>query len=249
MLDILIVDDEPLARERLLRLVQELGHEVIGTAANAAEAWDLIQTLDPSVALLDIEMPGETGLQLAKRVSELHNPPAVIFTTAYEKYALEAFSAFAAGYVLKPINVNQLQQALEKAQGINKAQLNSITNQNEPDLDEAVELPKHISTRSHRGFDLMPVETVRCLLADNKYITVITTEGEHLIDGTLKEFENQFAPAFVRVHRNALIPLAYIQGLERATEGFYQVRLKDIYFQPVVGRRYAGKLKQLLSEL
>ena len=250
MLDLIIVDDEPLARERLLRLVQELGYEVIGTAPNAMEAMGLIQKLDPAVVLLDIEMPGETGLQLAKKLSNISHPPAVIFTTAYDQYALEAFSAFAVGYLLKPINREQLQLALEKAQEVNKAQLSVLgTSGVEAAHAPNKELPKHISAKSHRGVDLIPTDTVRCLLADNKYITVMTTDGEHLIDGTLKEFEEQFSPAFVRIHRNALVPVEHIQGLERVPEGHYHVRLQGIDFQPAISRRYASKVKQLLSSL
>ena len=114
MLDILIVDDESLARQRLERMVTDLGHEVAGEAKNAAEAMALIEKLDPAIVLLDIEMPGETGIQLAARVSQLDQPPAIIFTTAYDQYAIQAFQYSALDYLLKPIDPDRLITVVQK---------------------------------------------------------------------------------------------------------------------------------------
>jgi len=256
MLDIIIVDDESLARQRLQRMVTELGYEVSGEAKNAAEAMVLIEQLDPSVVLLDIEMPGETGIQLAERIGVLEHPPAVIFTTAYDQYALEAFNTFAAGYLVKPINREKLVQALAKAQTINKAQL---ANMAVADMDVAndvnnnVDIPpsahKHISVHSHRGVELIAMASIRCFIADSKYITVVGTEGEKLMDSTLKQLEADFAPHFLRIHRNALVSTRHIQGLERTADGHYNVRLKDIEMRPTVSRRYAKKVKEFLDSL
>lgn len=253
MLDILIVDDEALARQRLVRFVSDLGYEVCAEAKNAQEALAQIQAHDPAIVLLDIEMPGETGLQVAQKIAQLERPPAVIFTTAYDQYALEAFSAFAAGYLLKPIKREKLQAALGQAQVINKAQLVGLSVEPKPLATEANRrtqcAPLHITAHSHRGVDLIAVETIRCFIADSKYITVISTEAETLIDGTLKEFETQFTDTFARIHRNALVSIAHIQGLERALDGHYMVRLKDIDMRPVVSRRYVTKVKALLNSL
>jgi two-component system, LytTR family, response regulator AlgR len=245
MLDIVIVDDESLARQRLQRMVTELGYEVTGEAKNASEALAIITEQDPSVVLLDIEMPGETGLQLAEKIAQLDQPPAVIFTTAYDRYALEAFNTFAAGYLLKPINREKLQQALVHAQMINKAQLANLPIQGltQPSAQQ------HLTAKSHRGVELIPIESIRCFHADSKYITVVGTKGESLMDGTLKQFESDFADSFVRIHRNALVAIAYIEGLDRVPEGHYTVRLQGIATQPVVSRRYASKIKDLLSRL
>lgn len=251
MLDIAIVDDEALARQRLVRFVTDLGYEVCGEAQNGVEALALIQEKDPAIVLLDIEMPGETGLQVAEKIAQLEQPPAVIFTTAYDQYALEAFNAFATGYLLKPIKKDKLQEALEKAQAMNKAQLAHL----DPAALEkaspkpAADMPKHITASSHRGVDLIAIDSIRCFLADSKYITVVGTEGESLIDGTLKQFEESFTGTFARVHRNALVSIRHIAGLERAPEGHYMVRLKDVEARPVVSRRYASKVKALLSAL
>lgn len=256
MLDVVIVDDEALARERLTRFLLDLGHEVAGEAKNGEEALALIHEQDPSVVLLDIEMPGINGLQVAEQISQLENPPAVIFTTAYDQYALDAFNTFAAGYLLKPINRQKLHQSLEKAQVINKAQLAaipvSVAEKNASDVNAAnviTAAPQHLTVNSHRGVDLIAIDTIRYFLADSKYITVVGTEGESLIDGTLKQFEKEFAANFVRVHRNALVSIQHIAGLDRAPEGHYTVRLKDLDAQPVVSRRYASKVKALLNTL
>lgn len=249
MLDVIIVDDESLARERLHRQLEQLGYEVTGEAENAEEAWQLINELDPSIVLLDIEMPGETGLQLAQRAFLLENPPAIIFTTAYDQYALEAFSAFAIAYLLKPIKQAKLQQALNQACTINKAQLSAIEETATEKPASPSSSPRHITVNSHRGIDLVPVESVRCLLADSKYITIVSTEGEALVDGTLKSMEAEFTDVFIRIHRNALVSAAHVLGLARAPEGHYTVRLKDIELQPVVSRRYASKVKAFINDL
>lgn len=251
MLDIVIVDDEALARQRLQRMVTELGYEVSGEAKNTTEAMTLIEKVDPAIVLLDIEMPGESGIQLAEKVSRLEHPPAIIFTTAYDQYALKAFETFAAGYLMKPVNRDKLAQALEKSQSINKAQLSSIGEGSIP--GEASHIapasPQHISVHSHRGVDLIAIESIRCFIADSKYITVQSTEGECLMDGTLKQLEADFAPHFIRVHRNALVSAKHINGLDRTADGAYRVCLKDLEAQPLVSRRYARKIKAFLDAL
>jgi two-component system response regulator AlgR len=261
MVDILIVDDENLARQRLQRMVVDLGHEVAGEAKNATEAMALIVEVDPAVVLLDIEMPGETGIQLAEKVSHLDQPPAIIFTTAYDQYALEAFDHSAVGYLVKPINREKLSQVLEKAQTLNKAQLTvlgdyssqAVTPQAQTNAHQATASlpspPKHISVHSHRGVDLIAIDSIRCFIADSKYITVQGTQGESLMDGTLKQLEADFAPRFIRIHRNALISAEHITGLERTADGCYRVCLKDVDFRPLVSRRHAKKVKDFLDAL
>lgn len=246
-MDLAIVDDEPLARDRLKRLVTALGHDVVATAGNPDTALAIVHEHDPTVVLLDIEMPGGSGLEVAEKVSKLENPPAIIFTTAYEQYALDAFETIAAGYLLKPIKRGQLEQALEKAGAINKAQLEVLKQQDKVSKPKAVAPPQNITVRSHRGVDLIPIEAIRCFLADSKYITVVSTEGRFLMDGTLKQLEEQFADSFMRVHRNAIVSISHITGLDRAIEGHYGVRLRDVDEQPVVSRRYASKVKATLE--
>ena len=121
MMDILIVDDEPLARQRLLRMVEKIeGFCVIAEADNAEDALVAITQYDPDIVLLDIRMPGRDGLSLAQDIAELEDAPAVIFCTAFDQYALDAFGTNAVGYLLKPVKAEQLLQVLEKAQKLNK---------------------------------------------------------------------------------------------------------------------------------
>jgi len=248
-MDLAIVDDEPLARDRLQRLVTALEHDVVATADSSEGALAIVHEYDPTVVLLDIEMPGGSGLEAAKKIADLENPPAIIFTTAYEQYALDAFATIAAGYLLKPIKRDQLEQAFVRAGAINKAQLEVLKQQSHESGLQTLESPQHITVRSRRGIDLIPIEAIRCFLADSKYITVVSTQGKFLMDGTLKQLEAQFSATFMRVHRNAIVSAAHIAGLDRALEGHYGVRLRDVDEQPIVSRRYAGKVKAALARL
>ncbi len=242
-MDIAIVDDEPLARQRLQKMVTELGYNVVAEAANSEQALQAITDYDPSVLLLDIEMPGENGLQLAKKISALDAPPVIVFTTAYDQYALDAFEALATGYLLKPVQQAQLKKVLEKAKTLNKLQLEAL------DTEEASKQREHIASKGHRGVELIPLDDIRYFMADQKYVLVVSTHGKVLIDETLKDLEQEFSKQFVRVHRNSLISVQHIQGLDRDQQGHYHVRLAGIEDKPIVSRRYSSKIKNLLKTL
>lgn len=242
-MDIVIVDDEALARRRLLKMVNDLGFDVVAEASNSEEAYQTVQKYDPALLLLDIDMPGESGLQLAHRISELETPPAIIFTTAYDQFALEAFETHAAGYLLKPIQRQQLKKALEKAQVVNKLQSDFLLR--EQTKTASVE---HITVKSHRGMELIPFHNIRCFVADQKCVMIVTTEGKSIIDKTLKQLEQSFNHKFIRIHRNAMVSIEHIQGLSRDAEGHYRVRLSDVEEEPMVSRRYTNQVKQLLDQ-
>lgn len=246
---VLVVDDEVLARQRLCRMIKGLqGYDVAGEAGNGAEALDAIYKLDPDVVLLDVRMPGDDGLQTARKIAELADPPAVIFCTAYDEYALEAFDTLAVGYLLKPVEQEQLQAALDKAKSLNKAQLNVLARQLATPEEHPHPYRSHIAAKSRRGLELVPLDSVHCFVADHKYVTVLHAEGETLIDDTLKELENEFRHRFVRVHRNSLVAVARIEALERHN-GQYQLRLSDTDYRPAVSRRHVGAIKELLLNL
>lgn len=245
-MDILIVDDEPLARQRLSKLASELGHEVISEAANGQEALNAIENHDPSIVLLDIEMPGENGLEIAKKISQFEAPPAIIFTTAYDQYAIKAFETLAAGYLLKPIEKIKLAAVLDKAKTLNKLQISEIKRQNNNQQDKK---RKHITVNGHKGVKLIAIEDIRCFIADQKYVRVISTHGEVIIDETLKELESSLTDSFTRIHRNALISINHIKALGRDQSGQFSIQLESIDEQPIVSRRYTSKIKQLLKEL
>jgi two-component system response regulator AlgR len=236
-LKVLIVDDEPPARERLRGLLTEIGDvDVIGEAGTGAEALSCVHDLAPDVLLLDVRMPGMDGLEAARHLNVLEEPPAVIFTTAYDQYAVEAFEAHAVGYLLKPVRKEQLAAALARAGRLTRAQLQTLA--------AAGTRRSHIAARRRDGLRLIPLEEVQYFLADQKYTTVRHLGGEDLIEDSLRLLESEFGASFVRIHRNALVGVKYLERIERAAEGQYFVRLRGCEAPLQVSRRMAGELKE-----
>ncbi|HEY7885152.1 MAG TPA: LytTR family DNA-binding domain-containing protein, partial [Cellvibrionaceae bacterium] len=213
--------------------------------ASAEAARQAIEVHDPDVVLLDIQMPGEDGLSAARSLEALDDPPAIIFCTAYDQYALEAFATVATGYLLKPIKREQLAEVLCKVSRLNKVQRAAVARETQTET----ETKSHLTAKTHRGIELIALQDVRYFLADQKYVTVYHTGGEHLLDAPLKELEQEFAGRFLRVHRNALVSVAHIQALERSAEGGYRVRLADTEAMPIVSRRHAMQVKEVLHKL
>lgn len=244
MMNILIVDDEPLARSRLRRMLGKVaGCEVVGEADSGAEAIKEAHELRPDLIFLDVRMPGMDGVEAATHLANMEPPPAVIFCTAYDEYAVQAFATQAVGYLLKPIRQAEIEGAILRAGRLNKAQLTDL-----PSADtDGQEGRSHVVSKSHRGMDVVPVDDVRLFQADQKYVRVFHGNGESLIDDTLKELEAEFANQFVRVHRNALVAIAHIEGLDRNLDGQYFVRLTGLDFRPQVSRRHVSGLRKLLS--
>jgi two-component system, LytTR family, response regulator AlgR len=237
LLKVLIVDDEPPARERLRSLLAEISDvEVVGEAPNGREALSCSHELVPDVVLLDVRMPGMDGLQAARHLNVLEEPPAVIFTTAYDQYAVEAFEAHAVGYLLKPVRKEQLAAALARAGRLTRAQLQQLAR------GEARRT--HIAARRRDGLQLIPLEQVQYFLADQKYTTVRHLGGEDLIEDSLRLLEEEFGSVFVRIHRNALVAVKFLERIERGTDGQYLVQLRGCPAPLQVSRRMAGELKE-----
>ncbi|MBU2884600.1 LytTR family DNA-binding domain-containing protein [Gilvimarinus agarilyticus] len=240
-MEVLIVDDEHLARSRLVRMFDDLdAYQVCGEAENAEQALAKIEQLDPDIVLLDIEMPGASGMRAAEQIEALEDPPAVIFCTAYEQYALDAFTTTAVGYLLKPVRKEQLEQGLSKVTRINKIQRAVASTSS---------ARTSITAKTHRGMERIPVANIRYFLADQKYVTVYHTAGQHLLDCTLKELEAEFGEQMARVHRNALVVTRWIEAVERTCEGGYRLRMADMETGPMVSRRHASEVKALLQTL
>jgi two-component system, LytTR family, response regulator AlgR len=238
-LKVLIVDDELPARERLKSLLAEIQDvEVVGDAASAQEALALTHDLAPDVVLLDVRMPGMDGLETARHLNVLEEPPAVIFTTAYDQYAVEAFAAHAVGYLLKPVRKEQLAAALARAGRLTRAQLQRLA------AAGGQERRTHIAARHREGLRLIPLEDVQYFLADQKYTTVRHVHGEDLIEDSLRLLEGEFGAAFVRIHRNALVSVRYLERIERGADGQCFVRLRGCEAPLAVSRRMAGELKE-----
>lgn len=256
---VLIVDDEPLARTRLVRLLEQ--HEncqVVAEAETGEQAILACNDHNPDVVLMDIRMPVMDGLQAARHLAKADAAPAVIFCTAYDDYALEAFEANAVDYLLKPVNREKLSLALSKAQKLNRIQLSALIENSSATGDQqdnpAASLRSHISAKSSRGIELIALDNVRYFLADQKYVTVYHLQEqalkEVLIDDPLKELELELVDRFVRVHRNALVAIAYIQGLEKTALG-PRLKLADVEAEagPLVSRRHLPGIRKLLQQL
>ncbi|RRJ82961.1 LytR/AlgR family response regulator transcription factor [Aestuariirhabdus litorea] len=243
---VLLVDDEHLARDRLRRMVEQCdGYEVLDEAAcNGEQAITLVQRYHPDVVLMDIRMPGMDGMEAARHLCALQAPPAVIFCTAYGEYAIEAFEVQAVGYLLKPVRQEALQKALESARRANRVQLAALSQQQEGTGQRC-----HISARTHKGIELIPLADVICFVADNKYVTVRHKGGELLIDDTLKELESEFGERFVRIHRNALVACGAIDRLERTPQGHYQLYLEGQEEPLQVSRRHVAATRRLMQRL
>jgi two-component system response regulator AlgR len=239
-LKILIVDDEPPARERLRSLLVEIADmEVVGEAVNGQQALERADDLAPDVVLLDVRMPGMDGIEVARHLNALEEPPAVIFTTAFDEYAVNAFEAHAAGYLLKPIRKEKLAAALERAGRLTRPQLQKIAAAASDDKRRT-----HIAARRREGLRLIPVEDVQFFLAEQKYTTVRHVNGEDLIEDSLRALEEEFSEVLVRIHRNALVSVRYLERIERNAEGQYFVRLRGCEAPLQVSRRMAGELRE-----
>lgn len=239
---VLIADDELPARTRLRRLLEEIGgHEVIAEAANGAESLAACARELPELVLMDIRMPGIGGVEAARHLSALAHPPAVIFVTAYDEYAMEAFEAQAVGYLLKPVRRERLEAALRHAARPTRAQLAAVAQ-----ADPRRTRRHHIAARIADRLRLIPVENVLYFHADQKYVCVRHTEGEVLIDEALKDLEEEFAPDFLRIHRNALIAVKHLVAVEKVDHGQYQARLRGSSTPLAVSRRHATALRRLL---
>lgn len=248
---VLIVDDEPLGRTRLRRLLNALPDIcVAGEADSGQQALVAVDRLRPDVVLMDIRMPGMDGLSAARELSERTHGPAVIFCSAYDEYAIEAFEANAIGYLLKPVNQEKLALALAKAQRLSQSQASALSMASASAPNSMTGGPRtQLSAKSRRGIELLPLSQARYFIADHKYVTVFHTGGELLLDETLKELEDEFGSRLLRVHRNALVMLEHIQGLERIELGQYRVKLFGVSHGPVVSRRHLPDVRKLLEKL
>jgi two-component system response regulator AlgR len=220
-------------------MLAEIGEfEVAGEAGNGEVALDMVDKLTPDIVLLDVRMPGIDGLEVARQLAMLPEPPAVIFTTAFDEYALQAFESEAVAYLLKPIRAEKLRAALSKAARLTRPQLREVaTAAREPTQRT------HIGVRGRDGLKLIPIDEVFFFHADQKYTTVKHQKGEDLIEDSLKTLEEEFSVTFVRVHRNALVNAKYLERIARDASGQHFVHLRGVTDSLEVSRRMAGDLK------
>ena len=246
---ILIVDDEPLARQRLIHLLKDHEDcEVVGEAVNGQDALDKSQQLHPDLILMDIRMPGMDGIEAARHLDLMDNPPKVIFTTAYNEYALEAFDVHAIGYLVKPVRAEKLQDAIKNA---NRVAMSAFVNASNDTLEHQ-ELPKQrkfISARVRGNIELVAIDDIYYFHAEHKYVDVRYTSGELLIEESLKSLEQEFADRFIRIHRNALVATQYLSGFSKNKQGHWHVSFRDIDKTLEVSRRHTALVRKLIKNL
>jgi two-component system response regulator AlgR len=259
---IFIVDDEAPARARLRMLLADIAvefpHELVGEAAQAQQALERIAALAPDVVLLDVQMPGMTGIEMATHLAQAEaRAPAVVFVTAYDEYALKAFDVHAMDYLLKPVRAARLAGALRHASAVR----GSMQTQRQTIAGVASALQatrKNFSVQERGRVLLVPVADVLYLKAEAKYVTLRTREREYLIESSLLSLEQEFAAIFIRVHRNALVARDAIVGVERGTHSIdaendsekaqesWQVILRDIEDRLPISRRQWPAVKTLV---
>jgi len=238
---ILLVDDEAPARERLRRLIEELGdgYTVVGEATNGEDAVAAAREAEADVVLLDQKMPGISGLETAVELAVLDPPPAVVLVTAYPDYALDAFEHNVADYLVKPVRRERLAAALERLPRTTRPQ-RVLTGK----LDE--DGRRHLSAHYRGGVQTVLIEDVLYLLAEQKYVTVRHAGGRMLIDESLKSLEQEFPDRFVRIHRNALVAVRQLVGLEKASDGASLAVLAGCEERLPVSRRHLPEIRRFL---
>ena len=237
-LRVLIVDDEAPARNRVRDLLSDcalkLPLEIAGEAENGRIAIGMLPTCDADVVLLDIRMPEIDGIEVAQHLLKLDDPPIVIFTTAYDAYALKAFEVHAIDYLLKPIRLGRLFDALARARTITPLRL-EVLRALKP------EARSHLAISERGRIHLIPVNDIAFLKAELKYVTVRTAEREFPLEESLAKLEQEFLGRFVRIHRNCLVAKDAVRGFERVAdadgEGHWVVVLKGIAEKLAVSRR------------
>lgn len=229
---VLIVDDEPLARARMAALLGECADvEVVGNVGDGEAALAALGELQPDALLLDINMPGIDGVALAQRLAGRARPQ-VIFCTAYEAHALAAFELGAADYLLKPVRLDRLREALQRAQR------------------RLADAPREPAAYLHgrlRGEQVrIALDEVICLLADEKYVVVQHRRGELLIEESLRQLEEAYPDQLIRLHRNCLVPPPRLLGLKTLADGRVLARLDGSELNPEISRRNLPAVRKLL---
>lgn len=243
---ILIVDDEPLARERLKRHLTDIDAACeLFEADNGLTALAQSEKHHPDIILLDIRMPGMDGIETANKLSQQETPPAIIFITAFDEYALDAFDAQAIAYLLKPVRKEKLANALQSANKLNRAQLQYLQ------LSSNTPATEYLSVRIHGGVRQIELSDIYYFLAEQKYVVVKYRDGdtiaEALIEQSLKSLEDDFSESFIRIHRNALVSKQQLKAIRKDQQGHFLTELKDSEDKLEVSRRHVAAIKDFLG--
>jgi DNA-binding LytR/AlgR family response regulator len=251
----LIADDEPVLRYHLNQMLSDMWSDlnIVAMAATGDEAWQLIETVRPQVVFLDIKMPGMTGLEVAERMqlAGLTRDCAVVFLTAYDEYAVNAFEREAVDYLLKPIDDARLERTRDRILVRFEQPVSAQVDLTE--LKQLLSAPGSDNgplrwLNAQRGDDIyvIDVDSVLYFSAEDKYTTVVTGEGEYLIRKSLKQLETELnGQQFWRIHRSTLVQVARIERVERTFSGHLRVHLKGGRKSLSVSRRFSDRFKQM----
>jgi len=248
VLRVVLVDDEAPARSRLKELIADCAPlvpaKVVGEAANGREALELLASVAADLVLVDIRMPQMSGIEFARHALALQSPPAIIFVTAYDEYAIKAFELRALDYLLKPVRHARLLDALQRARGLDAPSGDALRGV------EAAQR-RYLPVPERGRVTLVPVADILYLKAELKYVTIRTAEREYLLEESLTHLEQEFADAFVRVHRNCLVAKSRIRGFEKSEvqdgEQGWVVQLDGCAEKLPVSRRQWQLVKELAT--
>ncbi len=241
---IVIVDDEPLARDRLRALLADMPDcQIVAEADDGHAALEVVEQHRPDLVLLDISMPRMDGLEAATHLAGFDAAPAVIFCTAYDQHALAAFEAHAVDYLLKPIRADRLAAAIDRARryvaGIEPP----------PAATMPTRQRTHLCARVRGNLVLVPVSSIRCLVAEDKYVVVHHDKGQVLVEDALKSLEDEFGERFVRIHRNCLVALEYLSGLARSADGRVLASVPGVDVELEISRRNLPSIRSLVRAM
>lgn len=234
----IVVDDETLAREDLKSVLQEFNSiEIVGEADNADSAIEMLKNVEPDIIFLDIQMPGKTGFDL---LAEIQTRAKIIFVTAYDEFAIKAFEVSAQDYLLKPVNKSRIELALQHFE--------KPVEQAEANLNQ-LNYKDTIFVMINNSYQFLKICSLVKICAAGNYSEVFTNGKQHgLVLKSLREWESRLpVHQFIRVHRNTIINLEFVEKIEDWFNYSYKIHLKGTEGNVIMSRRYALKLKDKLA--
>ncbi len=225
---VLIVDDEPLARMRLSHMLNHLQLTDVIEACNGQQATDMVAKYLPDLVFMDIEMPEMDGIEAAQKIKQAHPSIPIIFSTAHDDFALKAFDLSAHDYLLKPLSMERLKQALDKV-GVAHS-------------------PEKITVKKGNDVIMVAVDDIICMMAEDKYVTAYLSDQSLILDHSLAELE-KLSNQYFRIHRGCLINVDYLQGIHLNADHKPTAILDKIDIKPMIARRQLAAVKKLIKNL
>jgi len=243
-MNILIADDEHHARERLCALVHDLkgDYRVVGTVSDGGGVVSRCKEEPVDLVLLDIRMPMVDGMEAAAELAAMDTPPAVVFVTAFDRHAVEAFERGAIDYLVKPVRLERLRRALERARALTRPQLQAL----ESAADVGDEAGERICTSYRGGMECVELKKIIYFQAEQKYVVIHHMGGTLLLENSLKSLEQSYGDRFLRIHRNALVSRQRLTGIEKGPDGRCYARLRGCDDHLEISRRHQAEVRAWL---